>query len=65
VHFNRIIHCDIKPENLLIDARGRVQIGDFGISYVLEDGMKDVHVIQNGTMLFTPPCALVGMLFLW
>merc|ERR1719169_171324 len=31
-HANRIIHRDIKPQNLLIDSRMRLKIADFGLA---------------------------------
>jgi len=31
-HANRIIHRDIKPQNLLIDGRNRMKIADFGLA---------------------------------
>jgi serine/threonine-protein kinase len=31
-HENRILHCDIKPENIMVDRQGRVKLIDFGIS---------------------------------
>lgn len=31
-----IIHGDIKPDNLLVTASGRVKIGDFSVSQAFE-----------------------------
>lgn len=32
IHSNRVIHRDLKPQNLLIDEKGNLKIGDFGLA---------------------------------
>ncbi len=36
-HKNGVIHCDIKPENILLDFEGFVRVLDFGIAQIYED----------------------------
>ncbi len=32
LHYHKVVHGDIKPENLLVSATGVLKIGDFGCS---------------------------------
>ena len=41
IHKNNIIHCDIKPENIVIDKAGYFYLTDFGISINLKDEEKN------------------------
>ena len=60
VHFKGIIHCDLKPENIFVTANGKAQIGDFGISVILDDAAEDLIENHNSSPLFSSPSALTG-----
>lgn len=42
IHSNKIIHRDVKPENLIFDRRGYLHLTDFGIARLLRaDNYRD------------------------
>ncbi|MFJ2671380.1 protein kinase [Streptomyces sp. NPDC087525] len=52
-HTAGIIHCDIKPANLILTPEGRVKILDFGISSLNESLHRDGST--SGTLAYMPP----------
>lgn len=46
-HQNRIIHRDIKPQNILIDEDDHIKVTDFGIAVAL----SDTSITQTNTLL--------------
>ena len=55
IHNKDVIHRDIKPDNIFIDAsNGTCKLGDFGLAKILEDKNQDC-VSQVGTPAYMPP----------
>ena len=58
-HARNMVHRDIKPQNVLIDAEGRAKLTDFGISRQLEqDGMTATGRVLGTTDYVAPEQAM-------
>jgi RNA polymerase sigma factor (sigma-70 family) len=53
-HTKGIIHCDLKPANLLLDGAGRIRVTDFGLARSLTEHTPWVAEVE-GTAPFMAP----------
>jgi tRNA A-37 threonylcarbamoyl transferase component Bud32 len=58
-HSNRLVHRDVKPQNVLIDSEGRAKVTDFGIARSLEaEGLTATGRVLGTTDYVAPEQAL-------
>ncbi len=63
-HDEGVVHRDVKPENILVDKRGRVKIADFGLAKLLGQGPGNVSLTATqqvmGTLRYMAPEQMEG-----
>jgi serine/threonine protein kinase len=53
-HNEGVLHRDIKPDNILLDTRGRIKIADFGIAKLMAEAVAENPLTGSGASLGTP-----------
>jgi len=54
-HAQNVVHRDIKPANVLISARGRIKVGDFGVARLAEGSTDGAAATIVGTPRYMAP----------
>ncbi len=59
-HASGIVHRDVKPENVLVTADGRVKVADFGLARALSAAGHTRAGLLIGTVAYVPPEQVTG-----
>jgi eukaryotic-like serine/threonine-protein kinase len=59
-HASGIVHRDVKPENVLVTADGRVKVADFGLARALSVAGHTRAGLLIGTVAYVPPEQVTG-----
>ncbi|KAH7445851.1 hypothetical protein KP509_01G026400 [Ceratopteris richardii] len=51
----KIIHCDIKPENILLDESYNAKVSDFGLAKLVDKEQSQVFTTMRGTRGYLAP----------
>src|SRR5258708_8074594 len=54
IHEQRVVHRDLKPGNILLDAQGLPYLTDFGLAKEISDETRPMHS-ASGTLTYMPP----------
>ncbi|KAK4373607.1 hypothetical protein RND71_008991 [Anisodus tanguticus] len=54
-HDTPIVHCDLKPANVILDEEMVAHVGDFGISKILSVSKSMAHTATLGTLGYIAP----------
>ncbi|XP_062188405.1 G-type lectin S-receptor-like serine/threonine-protein kinase At2g19130 isoform X2 [Phragmites australis] len=58
---DRIIHCDIKPENILLDADFSPKVADFGLAKLMDRNYSRALTTMRGTIGYLAPEWIGGL----
>ena len=53
-HDEGVVHRDIKPDNIILDSKGRVKVADFGLAKLLDRVPADVSLTGTNQVMGTP-----------
>jgi serine/threonine-protein kinase len=59
-HASGIVHRDVKPENVLMTADGRIKVADFGLARALSAAGHTRAGLLIGTVAYVPPEQVTG-----
>jgi len=59
-HERRVLHRDLKPQNLLLDSKGTLKLADFGLARAFSSSRKRAYTHEVITLWYRAPEILLG-----
>ncbi len=59
-HDQRLIHCDVKPQNMLLNQDGQVLLSDFGVAAIAHSDRSFTTQQMAGTVAYVAPEQIQG-----
>lgn len=63
LHINNIMHRDLKGANLLINNKGELKLGDFGLARTFSVNRQQLYTNRVVTLWYRAPELLLGKFF--
>lgn len=60
LHKNKVVHCDLKGANILVDSNGKIKLADFGCSKTFEASFSNLKGQIKGSLPWMAPELIVN-----
>ncbi len=54
MHSNKILHRDLKPQNIFVDSEMNLKVGDFGVSRLLDSTQQNCKTSAGSPFYMAP-----------
>lgn len=63
IHNFNILHRDLKTENIFLDDKGLIKIGDFGVSRQIKPEENEISTLTGTAQYMSPEMVIIGQYY--